>query len=86
MNRGEEHPIYFWRDSTGNEIDIIVDEGDRLIPLEIKAGQTVSSDFFKGIRFWKKLSNDIEQPTALVYGGNKSFIRSDTYVYAWSVF
>jgi len=86
MNRGEEHPIYFWRDSTGNEIDIIMDEGDSLIPLEIKAGQTVSSDFFKGIRFWKKLSNEIEKPTALVYGGDKSFIRSDTYVYAWSVF
>jgi uncharacterized protein len=86
MNRGEEHPIYFWRDSTGNEIDILMDQGDSLIPLEIKAGQTVSSDFFKGIRFWKKLSNDLEQPTALVYGGDKSFIRSDTYVYAWSVF
>jgi hypothetical protein len=86
MNRGEEHPIYFWRDSTGNEIDIIIDEGDGLIPLEIKAGQTVSSDFFKGIRFWKKLSNDIEQPAALVYGGDKSYIRSDTYVYAWSIF
>jgi hypothetical protein len=86
MNRGEEHPIYFWRDSTGNEIDIIIDEGDSLIPLEIKAGQTVSSDFFKGIRFWKKLSNDIEQPAALVYGGDKSYIRSDTYVYAWSIF
>ena len=86
MNRGEEHPIYFWRDSTGNEIDIIIDEGNSLIPLEIKAGQTVSSDFFKGIRFWKELSNDLEQPTALVYGGDKSFIRSDTYVYAWSVF
>ena len=86
MNCGEEHPIYFWRDSTGNEIDIIMDEGDSLIPLEIKAGQTVSSDFFKGIRFWKELSNDLEQPAALVYGGDKSFIRSDTYVYAWSVF
>jgi predicted AAA+ superfamily ATPase len=48
LNRGEEHPIYFWPDSTGNEIDIIIDEGDRLIPLEIKAGHTVSSDFLKG--------------------------------------
>ncbi len=70
LNRGEEHPIYFWRDSTGNEIDIIIDEGDSLIPLEIKAGQTVSSDFFKGIRYWKKLSSGIE-PAALVNGGDK---------------
>jgi len=86
MNRGEEHSIYFWRDSTGNEIDVLIDEGDKLTPVEIKAGQTVTSDFFKGIRFWKKLLNDVEQRAALVYGGDKSYIRSDTYVYPWSVF
>ena len=86
MNRGEEHAIYFWRDSTGNEIDVLIDEGDKLIPMEIKAGQTVASDFFKGIRFWKKLTADIGQEAALVYGGDKSYIRSDTYLYPWSVF
>jgi len=86
MNRGEEHTIYFWRDSTGNEIDVIIDEGDSLIPMEIKAGQTVASDFFKGIRFWKKLVKNDEQRAALMYGGDKSYIRSDTFVYPWSVF
>ena len=86
MNRGEEHPIYFWRDSTGNEIDVLIDEGKNLTPLEIKAGQTVTADFFKGIRLWRKLSNDIEQRAALVYGGDRSYIRSDTYVYPWSIF
>ncbi len=86
MNRGEEHAIYFWRDSTGNEIDVLIDEGDKLIPMEIKAGQTVASDFFKGIRLWKKLTADIGQEAALVYGGDKSYIRSDTYLYPWSVF
>jgi predicted AAA+ superfamily ATPase len=63
---GEEHSIYFWRDSTGNEIDVIIDEGDSLIPIELKAGETVTSDFFKGIRFWKKLTVDIDQRAALV--------------------
>jgi len=86
MNRGEEHAIYFWRDSTGNEVDVLIDEGDTLTPIEIKAGQTVSADFFKGIRFWKKLSSGTEQQAALVYGGERTFIRSDTYVYPWSVF
>ena len=46
LNRGAEPPIYFWRDSTGNEIDILIDQGDELIPLEIKAGQTYQSGFF----------------------------------------
>jgi len=86
LNHGQEHAIYFWRDSTGNEIDVLIDEGENLTPMEIKAGQTVAADFFKGIRFWKKMSNDIEQRAALVYGGDKSYIRSGTYVYAWSVF
>lgn len=86
INSGEEHSIYFWRDSTGNEIDVLIDEGDKLTPVEIKAGQTVASDFFKGIRFWKKLVHNNEQRAALVYGGDKSYIRSDTYVYPWSVF
>ena len=86
MNSGKEHSIYFWRDSTGNEIDILVDEGNSLIPLEIKVGQTVTSDFFKGIRFWRKLSTDNEQSAALVYAGDETYIRSETYVYPWSIF
>ena len=86
LNRGEEHPIYFWRDSTGNEIDVLIDQGDELTPLEIKAGQTVNPDFFKGIQSWKKLTKNIDQPSALVYGGDRSHIRSGTHVYPWSVF
>ena len=86
INRGEEHAIYFWRDSTGNEIDVLIDEGNELTPVEIKAGQTVASDFFKGIRFWQKLVSHNKQKAALVYGGDKSYIRSDTYIYPWSVF
>jgi predicted AAA+ superfamily ATPase len=86
LNNGEDPAIYFWRDSSGNEIDIIIDHGDKLIPVEIKAGQTIVSDFFKGIRFWEKLSKDKEKVAALVYGGERSFIRSDTLVYSWSVF
>jgi predicted AAA+ superfamily ATPase len=100
LNSGEEPAIYFWRDSTGNEIDIIVDNGNELMPVEniivdngnelmpveIKAGQTIASDFFKGIRFWKKLVKDDRLRAALVYGGERSYIRSDTYIYSWSVF
>ena len=85
FNEGREPVIYFWRDSSGNEIDVVIDHGDRLIPVEIKAGQTIASDFFKGIRFWKKLTEDSEQSAALVYGGDRSFVRSDTHIYSWSV-
>ena len=86
LNSGQEPAIYFWRDSTGNEIDVIIDNGDELMPVEIKAGQTIASDFFKGIKFWKNLAKDKVKGAALVYGGETSHIRSNTYVYSWSVF
>jgi predicted AAA+ superfamily ATPase len=86
LNRGLEAPLYFWRDSSGNEIDVIIDSANQLIPVEIKAGQTVAADYFKGIIFWRKLIQNPRHPSALVYAGNTSFRRSDIFVYAWSVF
>jgi hypothetical protein len=86
LNAGEEPAIYFWRDSAGNEIDIILDHGDELIPVEIKAGQTIASDFFNGIKYWQKLVKSETQNTALVYGGDRSYVRSGTFIYSWSTF
>ena len=37
--------LFFWRDKTGHEIDIIIDESGLLLPIEIKSGQTVHSEF-----------------------------------------
>ena len=37
-------PLFFWRDATGHEIDILIDAGDRLIPVEVRSGPTVPRD------------------------------------------
>ena len=83
---GQEPPLYFWRDSTGHEIDVVIDKGLDLVPLEIKSGKTVASDFFKGLDYWKKLSGDSEKPGALIYGGDRSYRRKGAMVYAWCNF
>jgi predicted AAA+ superfamily ATPase len=85
-NRGKAHPLYFWRDSTGNEVDIVIDHGQRLVPLEIKAGQTLASDFFKNLKYWREISGIPNGRAALVYGGNEAHVRSNICVYPWSVF
>jgi uncharacterized protein len=56
-NKGLPSKLFFWRDNTGHEIDVLIDEPTGRIPVEIKSGQTISEDFFKGIRFWHKLTN-----------------------------
>lgn len=83
MNRGKQPSLYYWRDSAGHEIDIIVDLGILRIPIEIKSGQTVSSDFFDMLMYWRNLAGDPDVPAALVYGGNQSFTRSKIVVYPW---
>ena len=82
-HRGEQPGIHFWRDAAGHEVDIIIDMGDRLIPVETKSAQTVASDFFDGLAYWRKLSGNPDAPAALVYGGDRSIKRSGVDVRPW---
>jgi hypothetical protein len=45
-NRSLPQNLYYWRDSSGHEIDLIVERGERLFPVEFKAGQTIAGDWF----------------------------------------
>jgi predicted AAA+ superfamily ATPase len=84
LNRGRESDLYFWRDSTGHEIDAVIDLGRERVAVEIKSAQTVAQDFFAGIDFWRKLVGDTEAPSALIYGGDRSYRRSGVSVQSWS--
>ena len=83
LNRGAEPDIHFWRDVGGHEVDIILDQGRALIPIEAKSGETVSGDFLKGIEYWRTLSGQTRTPAAVVYGGVPSMMRSGTALYSW---
>jgi uncharacterized protein len=83
-NAGLEPDIYFWRDSAGHEIDVLLETGTTLTPIEVKSGQTVASDFFSGLDYWRRLSGNPETAAALVYGGDRSFRRRGVTVYSWA--
>ena len=51
-NRRREAPIYFWRDATGREIDALIDLGGRLVPVEVKSGETVPADAVQNLEWW----------------------------------
>ena len=84
FNGGVEPDIYFWRDSAGHEIDLLIDQGAMQLPVEIKSGQTVAGDFFRGIDYWRQLAGEPDGPAALVYGGDASYKRRGISVLAWS--
>ena len=82
-NKGLEPHIYFWRDNKGSEVDCILEHQNSLIPVEIKAGKTISNDFFKMLHYWSKLASDKAGIPYLIYGGTESQNRSTVRVKGW---
>lgn len=76
LNVGEPDNLFYWRDKTGNEVDIIAENVDKLTAIELKAGETINNDFFKGLDYFSKLNiADIEK--IVIYGGSQSQQRSN---------
>lgn len=48
LHRGKRSNLHFYRDSNGNEVDLLLGLGPDLYPIEIKAGMTINRDYFKG--------------------------------------
>lgn len=76
FNQAKANNLFFWRDSVGNEVDLIIENGNIIVPIEIKSGQTVTNDYFKGLKYWQKLTNS--EGGYVVYGGNMIQKRSNS--------
>lgn len=76
FNNGTTDNLFFWRDKTGNEVDIVLDNAGKLTAMELKAGETISQDFFKGIEYFAVLNTKPIQKI-LVYGGKEEQKRSN---------
>jgi predicted AAA+ superfamily ATPase len=72
-------PLYFWRDNTGNEIDLLWDFGEVLFPIEVKSSKTVTDDFLKGLDFFRRINPKCKK-AAVVYGGDKTYSEGDTWM------
>ena len=84
LNKGEEPNLTFWRDSTGNEIDLLQTIAGKQNAYEIKSGATYTSDYFKGISKWAKLSGAAPEQCFAIYAGDKSMKTSYGEVMSWN--
>lgn len=82
-HRGELPPLYFWRDRTGHEVDIVIDTGKRLVPVEIKSSETIDSSFFDGLRYYSFLGVPVSKTGVLVHGGDALYQRENFTVRPW---
>jgi uncharacterized protein len=79
FNNGKTNNLLFYRDSNNNEVDLLIPDGKSYTAVEIKAGKTISSNFFKGIKNIKRTLPEIKN-SILVYGGNEKRNQFDTCV------
>ncbi|MBI5632995.1 MAG: ATP-binding protein [Nitrospirae bacterium] len=83
LNRGERPNLYFWRDSNGNEVDVVIELGQSLMPVEIKSGKTVARDFFSGLEKWGAMAGDLSVSPTLIYGGAETYQHKGIRVTSW---
>ena len=80
-HRGQRPKLYFYRDRSGNEVDLIIEHGRDLALFEIKSGQTVNPGFFNGLDQLSKTLPDKIKGGMVIYGGDQKQLRSNWHVW-----
>lgn len=83
-NLGRRPSLYYWRDLNGRlEVDCIIETALQLVPIEIKSGETIASDFFDNLVTWSELAKKNPENGYLIYGGDLLQERSKGIVMGW---
>lgn len=73
-NQGLRPDLFFYRDSQGNEVDLLIREGGRLRPVEIKSSATFNTDFLKGIERLRALGIGGLAEGVVLYNGEQEHL------------
>jgi len=73
LNAGIRPEVYFFRDSHGNEVDLLIREKGRLTPVEIKSAATFSTEFIKGLERFQALDIRGVAAGAVLLNGEQRF-------------
>ncbi len=75
--------LYFWRDNHGNEIDCLIEKGTHIIPVEVKAGRTVTTRYFKGLNYWNELTKNNPAKSYVIYAADENQKWKYGHVLSW---
>jgi predicted AAA+ superfamily ATPase len=77
-NQGRPAELYFFRDSNGNEVDLLIPDGRKLHAIEIKSAATFRMSRLDGLRRFNKLTQDREITNILIYNGENQTLSDGT--------
>jgi hypothetical protein len=68
-NRGQEPQVYFWRTSSGTEVDVVVETQGRLVSVEAKTSATPKRQMARGIEAFRRQFGDRAAKGYVVHPG-----------------
>ncbi len=74
--------LYFWRDKTGHEIDLLISTGVKTLLMEIKSNASYHSEYLKNIEFYRSVSDE-KTDAFVVYKGNSIGSVKQTQIINW---
>jgi predicted AAA+ superfamily ATPase len=69
-HRGVDPQVYFWRTSAGTEVDIVVENAGRLLPVEVKISATPRPAMASSVKTFQKDMGDKAMPGYVVHPGD----------------
>ncbi len=81
--KGRNAKAWFWRDNNQNEIDLLIEKGGTLYPIEIKSGETMQNKYFSAIRWFKNMAHIPTADGIVIYGGDTDFSGSEGRFISW---
>ncbi len=80
FNQGKEGNVFFYRDSNGQEVDILVKEKGQLTAIEVKSSMTYKADFAKTLKMLPQWTSTPIVRRSVVYGGDFENVAGDIWV------
>lgn len=83
LHKGQIPRFYFWQNKTKQEIDLIIDTAEKLLPYEIKSGMTMNDSYFSNLKYWHKLTGEESKNLNVIYGGDINLRTSNGNYISW---
>lgn len=71
-NQAVDPRLYFFRDVSGKEVDLLFQKGSELVPIEIKSGRTFLPSYLEGLHYFHQQAPKKAKGGALIYRGEQS--------------
>lgn len=75
--------LWYWRDSAGHEVDLLIQNDEHFNAIEIKCTETVLPEYLKGLSYFADIAGKQLKSQSLLFAGNRSQQRSKVHIIAW---